>query len=175
MNINKFRYWLVIRWWYPVIILVSKIFPESVEKWEKKFIQWNNRLVLAEKVKLTNAELLILLPHCLQNVDCTHRITYNVLNCAQCGKCPVSEIVKLGEKYSLNIKVATGGRLAQRWVRDYKPALVIACACEHELMDGISAVYPLKVLAVPNEQPEGPCRNTDISVGNIEKAVKAFL
>lgn len=170
------RHWLLMRVYYPVIVLLSKIFPQSEEKYASFFISLNNYLVKTRRTILKKAgQLLILLPECLQFADCPHRITKNILNCHQCGKCLIADLVRLGEKYSLRVTVATGGRLAKRLVSDFKPNAIVACACEHELSDGIHAVYPLPVLAISNRRPYGPCLNTDVDLGKIEEAVKMFL
>jgi hypothetical protein len=170
------RHWLLVRFFYPVIVILSKIFPQYEEKYTSFFVNLNNRLVKKKEVILKKTEqLLILLPQCLQFADCPHKITKNILNCHQCGKCLIADLVHLGEKYNLKINVATGGRLAQRLVSDFKPNAIVACACEHELTDGIQAVYPLPVLGILNTRPYGPCLNTGVDLNKIEQAVKTFL
>jgi len=170
------RHWILVRFGYPILVILSKLFPWAEEFYESAFINFNNQLVKAKKIVLKKAQqLLVLLPQCLQFADCPHKITKNILNCHQCGKCLIADLVRLGEKYGLKINVATGGRLARRIVSDFKPNAIVACACEHELADGVQAVYPLPVLAISNSRPFGPCLNTGVDLDKIEQAVKTFL
>jgi len=169
-------HWLLIHFGYPIIFILGKLSPRYEEVYGSLFINWNNRLVKTKKILIEKAaQLLILLPQCIQFADCPHKITRNILNCEQCGKCLIASLIGLGKKYGLRINVATGGRLAQRIVHEFKPDAIVACACEHELVDGIQAVYPLPVLGIPNARPSGPCLNTWVEINKIEQAVKTFL
>ncbi|MDI6641386.1 MAG: DUF116 domain-containing protein [Elusimicrobiota bacterium] len=73
------------------------------------------------------------------------------------------------------MKVATGGRLAKRWVRELKPDFIVAVACERELSEGISAVYPLPVVGIPNIRPYGPCLNTTVDISMVETVIEKYL
>ena len=115
---------------------------------------------------------LILLPHCIQNDDCEHRVVKTITNCVNCGSCRISEISRFSRENLIEAKVATGGRLAKRWVEQYKPDFVIAVACERELCEGIPAVFPIPVIAVINERPNGPCVNTDVNMEKLHGAIK---
>jgi hypothetical protein len=147
------------------------------ENMETRFVGLNN--VIIKKMMAAHIgfwkNALLLLPHCLQNDDCEHRITRTITNCADCGKCNISEISKVARGNLITVKVATGGRLAKRWVEEQKPDFVIAVACERELCEGIAAVYPLPVVAVPNERPNGPCLNTTVDVKIIQREIRNVL
>jgi hypothetical protein len=116
--------------------------------------------------------VLLLLPHCIQFDECSHRLTGTILNCAGCGRCKISDLLTLGEKYNIIMKVATGGRLAKRIVNEISPDVVIAVACERELCEGIFSVYPLPVYGILNIRLSGPCINTTVDVNSVEKALK---
>jgi len=150
-----------------MITLLGKILPGKRDRLEQWMINLNNSLAMAE-FPGEPKKLLLLLPHCLQNDECAHRLTKNVLNCAGCGKCNVADLVKMTKKYSIITKVATGGRLATRWVREIKPDLILAIACEKELTEGISAVYPFRVIGITNARPAGPCVNTAVETKKVE-------
>jgi hypothetical protein len=152
----------------PAGSMLSGMFGTGIkDKFEKWIIKTNN-ITVAKQVFDKHKTILVLLPHCLQNDDCKHRIVKDINNCAACKKCDIYEIVRLGKKFGLTIKVATGGRLAQRIVKETKPGLILAVACEHELSDGLYAVYPMKVYGIPNTRPDGPCVNTRVDIKLIE-------
>jgi len=116
----------------------------------------------------------LLLPHCLQTNSCDVRITNNIYNCKRCGKCIISDIIRVAEKYRLNLFVATGGTLARRIVKDIRPDAIVAVACERDLSSGIVDTYPIPVIGIANERPQGPCVNTTIDKKKIIDAIEFF-
>jgi hypothetical protein len=139
----------------------------------RSFIAVNNELVLEAIKNKKIDKLLVLLPHCIQLEDCDLKISKDISICKKCGKCDIGDLAKLAEKYILNIKVATGGTIARRLVKDSRPDLIIAVACERDMLSGIQDTYPLPVIGLLNDRPNGPCINTKVSVELIEKALKA--
>jgi len=166
---------VVIRFLYPLLVLVGKCIGMGEDRVRRSFIAINNHLVLAENNKVRPEKLLILLPHCLQNHDCAVRITGNVENCKGCGKCKIKYLVRFSEKYHMPISVATGGTLARRIVVEKRPDVIIAVACERDLTSGIQDSYPIPVFGILNMRPFGPCYDTDIDLDLVEKGITTFL
>ena len=143
---------------------------------ELSFIEVNNALVRAQmRGRVKPQELLILAPHCLQNADCTYRITTDVGNCRRCGRCRVADLLALKEEYGVQVAVVTGGTLARRIVRKTRPRAIVAIACERDLSSGIQDVHPLPALGIVNIRPEGPCFNTQVELERVRKGVEFFL
>lgn len=157
---------------FPLTILVGKCIGIKQERIQRSYIAVNNNLVKSKKLNLTNKKIMILLPHCLQDADCPHKITMDINNCRHCGKCCISEIISLGSKYSAQVKVATGGTLARKFIEDYRPDGVIAVACERDLSQGIQDIGTLPVYGVLNLRPNGPCFNTSVDIDQVEKALQ---
>ncbi len=155
----------------PFFLFLGKIFSGSREYFEKKIVKLNNDTVRSGKFR----GLIVLLPHCLQFDACPHRVTTDILNCKSCGKCDIADILKIEEKFDIIVKIATGGRLAKKWVEENRSELVVAVACERELCEGILAVYPTKVFAIPNIRPMGPCINTKVNINDLKTAIEKFL
>ena len=135
-----------------------------------KYITFNNNRVLKllAKKKLTqNERVLLLLPHCLQYHDCPFRITTDVENCHKCGRCVIDPIVRLKEKYPVDIQVATGGTLARKHIKTLRPSVVLAVACKRDLMLGINDALPMRVYGVFNDIPGEPCIDTTVSMDKI--------
>jgi hypothetical protein len=131
--------------------------------------------VIAEAKKVKPDKLLLLLPHCLQNHECHVRVTGDVKNCEACGRCKIKDLVALSEKYGVPISVATGGTLARKIVVEKKSKIIIGVACERDLTSGIQDSYPIPVLGILNERPFGPCYDTDVDLGLVEKGMLTFL
>ena len=84
---------------------------------------------------------------------------------------PVKDILEIGERYGVKCAVASGSEMALEKVNAANVDVVIAIACERELAGGIKALFPKKVLAVPNTRPHGPCKDCGVDI----KSVEAFL
>jgi hypothetical protein len=166
---------VVIRFLFPLLVLVGKFVGISKERVQRSFIAVNNQLVVAEARLVKPQNLLILLPQCLQNHECGVRITGNVENCKACGKCKIKNLVELSQKYRVSIAVATGGTLARKIVVDKKPQMIIGVACERDLTSGIQDTYPLPVYGILNKRPHGPCFDTDVDLEAVERGMAAFL
>ncbi|MBN1831044.1 MAG: DUF116 domain-containing protein [Deltaproteobacteria bacterium] len=166
---------VVIRWLFPLLVLVGKVVGKSKDQVMRAFVTINNQLVLAEARRCPPEKLLILLPHCLQHHDCDMRITVNVENCKGCGKCKIKGLVALSQKYHIAISVATGGSVARRIVVQRRPDMIIAVACQRELTTGIQDTYPLPVFGILNNRPFGPCFDTQVDLDLVEKGILTFL
>lgn len=166
---------VTIRILFPLLVGVGKLLGIGKTEIRRSFVAINNQLVLAEARKVRPEKLLILLPHCLQNHDCTVRITGNIENCKACGKCKIKDLVALGKKYEVAISVATGGTLARRIVVEKKPEVIIGVACERDLTSGIQDSYPIPVFGILNRRPFGPCYDTDVDLEMVEKGMESFL
>ena len=119
--------------------------------------------------------LLVLFPSCLQRSKCPQKITSDIGNCQRCGKCKVKDILELAEKYGCQCIVVTGGRLAVQIARGDGVDAIVAVACEKELQEGIKGALPKPSIGVVNLRPHGPCKDTDVDLEEIEKAIKWFL
>jgi uncharacterized protein len=166
---------LLIRVAFPAAGFLGRMLPEAYrERLERWCIGRNNALVAGSHAGACG-RMLLLLPHCLQFDGCPRRLTGSVLNCEKCGKCRVRDLLTLGEKYNIIIKVATGGRLARRIVGEASPDMVVAVACERELSEGIFSVYPLPVYGIPNIRLSGPCINTDVDIDAVRQTLDHLL
>lgn len=175
LKILYFWAWKAINVLFPVAIVLGRILNIPKIRIEQSFIEVSNNLVLQHKVKVPANRIMILTPHCIQLDTCVHKITRNVENCRQCGRCSVGSMLALAHKYGCHFAVATGGTLARQMVKQARPKAIVAVACERDLTSGIQDVFPLPVLGVLNERPFGPCFNTRVDVNKLEKAILAFM
>ena len=173
--VAKFAIRAYIRIIYPVTILLGRLLGISKEKIRESFVSVNNSFLNALKRKFNPSEILILLPHCLQHIDCDIRITTDVTKCTRCGKCDIARLCEISEKYNIKMAIATGGTLARKIIIDNRPKFIIAVACERDLVDGLREVFPIPVYGVLNLRPEGPCVNTRVITERIESALGALI
>jgi len=159
----------------PMMSLLGRMLGFSKEDIHTSFIKVNNELVLRELGSFPASRILLLMPHCLQNSHCDMRLTHDIDNCKRCGKCPITGLIELRDRYGVHLAVATGGTIARRIVVEKRPKVIIAVACYRDLSSGIQDAYPLPVFGVLNERPHGPCLDTLVPLGNLEAALLRFL
>lgn len=159
---------------FPLALFLGKILHIPKDIIKSSYIEVNNKLLQSNNIKVAPEKILILAPHCLQKWDCPYKITTDVSNCRHCGGCDIDKLSKLAEDYGVNLAVVTGGTLARKVVKDLRPQGIVAIACERDLTEGILDTDPLPVMGVINLRPEGPCRNTKVSLEKVAQAVRFF-
>jgi uncharacterized protein len=138
-------------------------------------LRLNDLLSRLRRPRAAAPNVLVLLPHCLRNSVCGRDVVADPSNCGRCGKCNIAGLVGLRDEMGFQLHVASGGRQALGFVRDPSVRVVVAVACEQELYEGILAAFPKPVVAIPNDQPEGPCRNTRVSVEAVRKTLERVI
>jgi hypothetical protein len=153
---------------------LAVLFGISRDEVRRSFIKVNNQLTLSRHERLPPERILILLPHCIQRADCLVRLSYSVDACKRCGRCPLSGLLALRDRYGVGLAVATGGSIARRIVVETRPELIVAVACERDLTAGIQDTFPLPVFGLLNQRPEGPCRNTLLDLDHLDSILERF-
>lgn len=173
-GIIKHPFMLRISFWTLKMMQPVLSMPEHTP--EKMVIAMNNRKAVSEcSRKFTGDETLILVPHCLQNHECSHRLTFNPESCERCGKCPIGDLLEIRSRFNAHFAIASGGTSARRIVERIKPSLIIAVACPVDLSLGILDVHPVTTVGVLNEWPLGPCFDTWVNPTELETALEMFL
>ena len=154
---------------YIAFIITTKFKKQKLNDYfSRKFLEINNDYVLKRIKKKLNGKILILLPHCIQLYDCEYKITSDINNCRVCGKCVVYNFVDIQNKYqNIEVKIATGGTLARKYVKEIKPNLIIAVACKRDLISGIRDAEPFLVYGVFNKIKNESCINTTVAIEDI--------
>jgi uncharacterized protein len=173
--IVKFAVNLYNRVMYPITMFLGSIIGLSREKIRESYVHVNNSFIKATRQKFTSQEILILLPHCLQNNECKIRLSNDINNCKNCGKCDIAGLLAIANEYKVSIAIANGGTLARRIVLKFKPKFIIAVACDRDLVSGILDVFPLPVYGILNIRPEGPCFNTRVDLEKVSETLKKLI
>lgn len=166
---------VIIRLFFPLMELLAKAVGIDRNKVRRSFVKVNNELVLAARRPVVPSELLLLLPHCVQNSVCPRRLTHKVDLCTRCGQCQVGSLLDLRDRYGIQFAIATGGTIARRIVVQTRPRCIVAVACERDLTPGIRDSYPLPVFSVLNQRPCGPCLDTLAPLTALEEVIRLFL
>jgi uncharacterized protein len=157
----------------PILVVVGKVVGLRKEEVQHAFVAVNNELVMAQcRNGNPPRKILLLMPHCLQDQECTVKVTHRAENCKGCGKCPIKDLLELARKYQVDLAVATGGTIARRIVIERRPDLIIAVACERDLTSGIQDTTPMPVYGIFNERPFGPCLNTRVALDRVDAILR---
>ena len=126
----------------------------SKDRVGNSFIKAHNLIVKSHARRLNVDTLLILLPRCLE-------------------KEAKRQVVERANGRAVQVVTAAGGEEARKAIREHKPSLILAVACERDLISGIRDVAErIPVLAIPNKRPEGPCKNTHLHLDALDDALK---
>lgn len=168
---------------YPIIDITAKLLKLDFDKFRSEVIEYSNRNVISAIEKGKNrqdnyqgSEVLILLPHCIQNSECLYKVTWEKLdNCRLCGKCGLPSIIQLKKDYGLNAVVVSGGTAARETIKKIRPKIIIAVACENDLISGLRDIRKIPVIAVLNQRSCGPCKDTSVDIGVIKSYIEQII
>ena len=148
----------------PITIFTTGLLKKDKDAIRSLFIDINNILVQSGEKRYNPDRILILLPHCLQDSRCNHKITGEIYNCKECGRCTIGTILGIVRKKGVKAVVVTGGTAARNLISREKPGVILSVACERDLAGGIADVGSIPVIGVVNERPNGPCKDTFVNV-----------
>jgi hypothetical protein len=140
----------------PRTLWLGARFGISKDRIGNSFIKMHNLITRNYIGRQKSGRFLVLLPRCLKK----------------------EARAELASRLSGDFKVytAAGGEEARKAIREYRPTTILAIACERDLMSGIKDVADkIPVLAIPNKRPEGPCKNTEFDLAELEEALKVLM
>jgi len=141
----------------PATLRMGQLIGTSQDRLTNAFLKLHNALTHLARRQVTGDQLVVLLPRCLEKTirkDAKH----------------------IADRYGCSLHIVPGGGEARRVIREKRPRAVVAVACERDLLAGVEEVgLVLPVLALPNRRPEGPCKCTEIDLGDLETAIQSFL
>ena len=167
---NQFIYGL-----FPLTLAIGKVRGVTKDQLRQSMIDLINHLVMLDMYTVDPERILLLTPHCLQESSCVHKVTHDVYNCKQCGRCQVGSLLQVAKDYGCQFIVVTGGTLARMKVKEARPKAIVAIACERDLASGMADVFPIPVIGVLNERPNGPCCNTTVDSERVRAVVEQLI
>ena len=155
--LRVFRFEFSLTFLAPIVMRMGERFGVDTDRISNSFIKVSNSLTRIARAKQKAQRLLLMLPHCLQK------------NARQA-------LQELAHRYQIGVYVVPGGSVARRIIIEQRPDAVVAVACERDLLAGMLDLFThIPVLGIPNRRPQGPCKNTNVDLLEIENAIKFFL
>jgi hypothetical protein len=138
-------------------IKVGTIFGVNRDRLFNSFLKLHNLIVNSDPRKVRPERMLVILPRCL-----TREMN--------------AKLREMRDRYGFMLTAAGGGTEARKKIREVRPGLIIAVACERDLLTGFIDVNPhIPVIGFPNIRPCGPCKDTEVDLTEIENTVKRHL
>ncbi len=138
---------------FPITVWLGGKLRISKDRVGNSFIKVHNLVISAYGARLNADRILMLLPRCLQKE--TRR-----------------QIMSKIDGLRATVVTADGGEEARKAVREHKPTIILAVACERDLTSGIRDIAgKIPVVAIPNKRPQGPCKNTCVPIRQLEEAL----
>jgi hypothetical protein len=135
---------------------ISHAIGISRDQLGNSFVHLANELTRSRVMSMDQKKILVLLPRCLQP-----EIRKQALDLVKAHGCESA--------------IAHTGEAARDHVYRINPTAIVAVACERDLVTGLRNVASrIPVLAIPARRPEGPCKNTVISIEEIREAIEFF-
>lgn len=138
-------------------ITIGKLFGISRDRLVNSFIKLHNLFLTSDSRRVAPDKMLMLLPRCLTKQN-------------------FAELRRMRDEYGFILASAGGGTEARKRIRETRPSLIIAIACERDLLTGFIDVNPhIPVIGFPNSRPCGPCKDTVVDLEKIEETIKQHL
>lgn len=132
----------------------------------------NNRVT--GRITVHPGDVHVMVSRCLQNSECKLPVAKDINNCQECGRCKIGLIKGLCSAKHLSFTVESGGTSARRRLKSLVPKLVIAVACERELVAGIMDTY-LPVVGVVLKAGPQPCTDSDVVISELEERLNSAV
>jgi hypothetical protein len=148
----------LVPWLMPRLEKLTNLLGLSRDRAGNAMLRVFNRLSIARtRGGVKPEELLILIPRCL-------------------GKDAMRQAMDVSVRYGVPVFVAARGRYARQMIAMRRPKGIIAVACERDLVSGVHDVAgSLPVLGTTLQLGDGPCRNTEFEILELENQVRAML
>ncbi len=147
-TIQSFLFFLL-----PKAVWLGKKFGQSRDKVGHSFVKVSNTVTEALGLPGSTPKLLVLLPRCLH-------VSVR------------KEVKSICEDFPCHLATVGGGEEARKEIKKLRPDFIIAMACERDLITGLKDVsLYVPVIGIPNQRPEGPCKNTLIPIDEFKRAL----
>lgn len=140
-----------------ITIRIGRLAGVPRDRLVNSFLKLHNLFINSDPKKVPPEKMLVLMPRCLTR-DTNTRLR------------------AMRDRYGFILAAADGGGEARRKISEIRPALIIAIACERDLLTGFIDVNPhIPVIGFPNYRPCGPCKDTEVDLEQIDTAIQRHL
>jgi hypothetical protein len=140
-----------------ISLWTGRLVGVSRDRLVNSFLKIHNLFISSDPKKVKSEKMLILTPRCLTKDN-------------------NAGLRDMRDRYGLKMASAGGGGEARQRIRENRPGVIIAIACERDLLTGFIDVNPhIPVICFPITRPCGPCKDTEVDLELIEQTVQRHL
>jgi uncharacterized protein len=99
--------------------------------------------------KINSEEKILILPHCLRDMDCDAKLEPSGLRCVGCNKCVIGVLKNKAEKIGYKVFIIPGGTFIKKIVENNTFKAVLGVACHQDLNLGMSKLSKFPCQGVP--------------------------
>lgn len=155
------RTWLAFPWFsrwltlqVPFLAFCARPFGLSRDRIGSSCIALTNRFAKLQMQKASLVRPMVLLPRCLSPET-------------------IKAVRALAGPYDCPVAVAANNRIARERIKENRPSVLVAVACERDLVSGLFDFgHKLPILVLPNQRPHGPCLRATIDLDVLESCLQ---
>lgn len=112
---------------------------------------------------------LLIMPRCVKQTGCRADVQNSLGECRECHRCPLGDVARLCESYSIQALVAFRSHIAFELARTHEPDVIIATACHDRLVKALRSVPEYPALLAPLTGMERQCINAGVDLAWLER------
>lgn len=122
------------------------------------------------------SERVLLLPQCLRSRNCIAKRTSYGYECVSCGRCKISQAVKMAKKLGYKgIFIISGGTVVNTIIKKERPKACLAVACLHELVLGSLFTEKMGIVAQGVQLAKDGCVDTILDWTKLNSAMRLSI
>ena len=107
-------------------------------------IDLRNRINKVEFENTRAEDVIIILPHCLRDVNCPAKLGRSGLECIKCGKCSIGLIKNISDKKNIDLYIVPGSSFIKNIIKQRKFKAVIGVACPVDLNLAMTSLHEFR-------------------------------
>lgn len=141
-------------------------------KIDSLIVEIQNSLYRPAFAKTPYKERALFLPHCLRSMKCPAKLSFDGVQCVECGQCSISDIKKKAEKLGYSVFITPGGMFTKRLLKENKIKAVMGVACNFELREGLENCQKVGIPAQGIHLLKDGCINTVADIDKINEVLE---
>lgn len=154
--------------------LISRKFGIEKKQIDLMIVQITNNFMKEAYTATPYKDRAVFLPHCLRWEKCPAPLTAEGIDCKMCGKCPVSDVVKVGKELGTRVFVCPGSTVVKRMIKKYRPKAILGIGCHKETKEGAEIVIFFNLPAQAVVLQRDGCVNTLVDKEEVIEQMRAL-
>jgi len=138
----------------------------------RMIIDVRNRIYKKQYSNTKYSERMIFIPQCLRSPKCPAPLNAEGIQCINCGRCGVGQIIAEAEQLGTRVFIAPGSSLIKRMVKKHKPKAVLGVGCPMEVKEGTEMIAASGLPVQGVRLSRDGCVNTRVDILKLLTAIR---